>query len=185
MEQGTIIKILLSEENLKLIEQLVTVHRNTKHYLLLAEELATDGVSFLQPLKEHRDAYEHMMRIFSLTIKTEDTIENIDFKAYIEDNLKKTCGHEYRAFFDTADWLTYTCRKYIRENLAYSKKARMYKSTYNDYDYIRTFINQVPFEIAKYRENKDISNVALLEEVTTYTKTLDTLIDIYKKVQAL
>ena len=63
----------------------------------------------------------------------------------------------------------------------------MYISKYSEKDFeeTRKFINNVPFDIAKYREEKDISNVALLEEVEEYKATLDKLIEIYKKIQAI
>ena len=41
------------------------IHLFTKHYLLLAEELSEEGELFLQPLKEHRDAYDHVVRVYA------------------------------------------------------------------------------------------------------------------------
>ena len=187
MQQLDILNILLNEVNLKKLDQLGQIHKYTKHYLLLAEELSEDGVAFLQPLKEHRDAYDHLMRIFSLHLKVADVSKNFDYNDYVEDNLKKAYGHEYRAFFDTADWLTFICRKSIRETLSYNAKKKLYISKYSEEDFekTKTFINKVPHDIAMYRENKDISNATLLKEVEDYKKTLDKLIEIYKKVQAL
>ena len=43
-------------------KQLCELHSRTKHYLLIAEELSEEGDVFLQPLKEHRDAYDHIIR---------------------------------------------------------------------------------------------------------------------------
>ena len=154
---------------------------------MLAEELSEDGVAFLQPMKEHRDAYDHLMRIFSLNLRKAQLPSDFDYNYYIEDNLKKAYGHEYRAFFDTADWLTFICRKAIRETLSYNTKRKRYIDNYQNEDFqeTRDFINKVPFDIAKYRENKDISNINLLEEVEKYRITLDKLIEIYKKIQTL
>ena len=56
----------------------------------------------------NRDAYDHLMRVFALPMKE---IEKLDVDKYVLDNVKKAFSHEYRAFFDTADWFTYICRK--------------------------------------------------------------------------
>ena len=45
-------------------------------YLLTAEEISENGDALIQPLKEHRDAYDHIVRIFASTTKKcrKDTI---------------------------------------------------------------------------------------------------------------
>lgn len=88
------------------------LHNITKKYLLLTEEICETGQLFLQPLKEHRDAYDHIIRTFSIDIK--QLPENFNRQDYVLKNLNKAYGHEYRAFFDTADWLTYNLRQIIR-----------------------------------------------------------------------
>lgn len=50
------------------IELMCALHAITKKYLLIAEEVAENGELFLQPLKEHRDAYDHLMRCYSIDI---------------------------------------------------------------------------------------------------------------------
>lgn len=183
MTQKEVINILAEPEITHCIYEISELHMYTKHYLLIAEELCEDGVAFLQPLKEHRDAYDHFMRVFACPVKNPD-IE--DAKIYILENIKKAFGHEYRAFFDTADWLTYICRKFVWEQLSTSVVKRKYKEQYADYDCVRDFINSLAFSIAGYREAKDINNQnSLLAEVKDYKVTLDRLLDIYKKIQAL
>ena len=72
----------------------------TKHYLLLSEELSEDFDTFLQPVKEHRDAFDHLARAYGYTMLDRE-IQNID--KYREENMKKAVGHTYRALLDTAD----------------------------------------------------------------------------------
>lgn len=159
------------------------VHMYTKHYLLIAEELSEEGVTFLQPLKEHRDAYDHISRVFALAIKEDNAKFDVD--EYILDNIKKAYGHEYRAFFDMADWLTYICRKYIREELSNKTKRKKYQE---QYDFIKTkeFINKLPYYIADLREKKDVSREQpILQEVIEYKKVMDSLLEIYQQVQNL
>ena len=47
-------------------------------------------------IKEHRDAYDHIVRIFAST--TKKVPEGYDYYSYIKGNLEKAYGHEYRAF---------------------------------------------------------------------------------------
>lgn len=184
MKQEEIFNILSKNDISHYFNEMSQVHMYTKHYLLIAEEIAEEGVVFLQPLKEHRDAYDHLMRIYFLSTdsqKIEGGAEN-----YILDNVKKAFGHEYRAFFDTADWLTYICRKYVREELSYKAKFKLYMNRYKDYEETKKFINELPFMISKYREKKDVSNnEPILSEVLEYKKTLDQLLDLYKRVKDL
>lgn len=178
------ILLILEKQNIShYLSEMSQVHMYTKHYLLIAEELSEEGVAFLQPLKEHRDAYDHISRIFALSLKDNDT--NLDIEAYILDNVKKAFGHEYRAFFDMADWLTYICRKYIREELSNKAKRKKYQELY-DFEETKKFINQLPFNIANFRENKDVSKEQpLLEEVLEYKKVMDELLIKYQQIQDL
>lgn len=178
------ILLILERQNIShYLSEMSQVHMYTKHYLLIAEELSEEGVAFLQPLKEHRDAYDHISRIFALSLKDNDT--NLDIEAYILDNVKKAFGHEYRAFFDMADWLTYICRKYIREELSNKAKRKKYQELY-DFEETKKFINQLPFNIANFRENKDVSKEQpLLEEVLEYKKVMDELLIKYQQIQDL
>ena len=68
----------------------------------------------------------------------------------------------------------------------------MYKKKYSELDFKNTknIINDIPFKIAKMRENKDISSKQLdtesiLKEIYEYKEILDLLLDIYKKIQSL
>lgn len=183
MEQKNIFDLLSKPDISHYFDKLGQVHMYTKHYLLISEEISEEGVVFLQPLKEHRDAYDHLARVFALPVKDN---EGTDVEKYILDNIKKAFGHEYRAFFDTADWFTYICRKYIREELSFATKKKKYEKTYDDFESVKSFINEVPFKIAKYREDKDISNQeSVLDEVLDYKNTMDELLKIYRRVKAL
>lgn len=183
MKQEEILSVLGKDEISHYLNEMSQVHMFTKHYLLIAEEISEEGVTFLQPLKEHRDAYDHLIRVFTLAIKPDS---ELDVEQYILDNIKKAFGHEYRAFFDMADWFTYICRKYVREELSFHSKRKKYKEKFDDFESVKKFINEVPYMIAKYREEKDVSNhEPILSEVTDYKNTIDRLLDIYKRVHAL
>ena len=155
----------------------------TKHYLLLSEELSEDFDTFLQPLKEHRDAFDHITRVYGYSMQKKP-VEDVE--KYREDNMKKAVGHTYRAFFDTADWLSYVCRKNIRQTLSIYTKDQILEK-YTEYEYARKRLDEIPIEIAQIRKNKDLSDdeKELIAEVDQYSKILNELLDIYHTVYSL
>ena len=151
------------------------IHLLTKHYLLIAEEMSADGEMFLQPLKEHRDAYDHIIRVYAAQsgMSRPDNLEH-----YIKSNLSKAIGHEYRAFFDTADWLSMICRDIIN-NVLKGTTVEEIERKYSHYKELKEFLLKLPEMIAEQREHKDIGS-DLLTEVDQYAELLDRLIQYYK-----
>lgn len=171
----------------KCIQQMVSVHFYTKKYLLIAEEIADQGELFLQPLKEHRDAFDHLMRCYSISFITNEISEENKDK-YITKNLDKAYGHVYRAFFDTADWLTYLLRKWIRTKLL-SIGEEECKKKLNNYNDIKTLINDIPLKIASLRQSKDVGKSFdsndddnIISEINEYVDILDSLIELRKNI---
>lgn len=152
----------------------------TKHYLLLSEELSEDFDTFLQPVKEHRDAFDHLARVYGYTMLNRE-LDDID--KYREENIKKAVGHTYRAFFDTADWLSYICRRKIRELLSQYSKLEI-SQRYPDYNKAKQLLSDVPKRIAEIRETKDLSDdeSLLIEEVDKYVSLLDEILKIYTDI---
>lgn len=184
MEKKDIFTVLQKDECAGYLDEIGQIHMYTKEYLLITGELSLDGVLMLQPLKEHRDAYDHLMRIFYAPHHS--NFKHLEDK-YIIENVKKALAHEYRAFFDMADWFTYTCRKYVRETLSSRTVQKKYSKQYNDFDNVKKFINDLPFQIARYRKEKDIINTrnSLLQDVKQYKEKMDELLDLYRRVQML
>lgn len=163
-------------------DSLCQIYFLTKHYLLIAEELSDDFDTFLQPVKEHRDAFDHIARVFG-TKYMETEVENINIETYRVQNMRKAVGHAYRAFFDTADWLSYVCRQKIRKIIVDMPKNQLIEK-YPRYDELKEKLIQIPKDIAKIRGNKDVSDSedVLIKEVERYTKILDELIKDYSDI---
>lgn len=66
-----------------------------KHYLLLGEELSDGFDTFIQPLKEERDAFDHIARVYGHKYLTRP-VKDVD--QYCESNMRKAVQHTYRAF---------------------------------------------------------------------------------------
>lgn len=151
-------------------ETLCRIHVLTKHYVLLAEEKGFQMKSFLQPLKEQRDAYEHLVRAYS---------QILDFNErdmhYIISNLDKAIGHEYRAFFDSIDYLNLTIRERVYE-LVKSYSLDELKAVCPDYITIKQHLNNLPDQIAEYREKKDIGSNNMLLFAKKYGDLMESLL---------
>lgn len=155
----------------------------TKHYLLLSEEFSTEFDTFLQPIKEHRDAFDHITRVYGYSMQ-DKCIDNVD--RYKEENMIKAVGHVYRAFFDTADWLSYICRKQIR--LILDKYTKTYiLEHYPDYENTKDWLNNTVYKIANIRSQKDISSneSELIKEVDEYADILNKLLKIHGEVKKI
>lgn len=163
----------------KEISEIVIIHNFTKHYILLGEEIADDFKTYLQPVKEFRDAYEHIVRIFTKCVGIEDVSESSK-EDYIRSNLSKALGHEYRAFFDVADWFSIICRKNIHELVKdHSYEEIILKCP--EYPRIKERIFEIAQEITNIRERKDIS-YNIFEEVNRYQRVLVELLDYHRKL---
>ena len=149
------------------------IHLFTKHYILLAEELAIDGNTIIQPLKEHRDAYDHIIRVYSTRLGISDVEGDSE---YLTKNMSKALGHEYRAFFDAADWITLVIRERINALLAGKERSKI-EACYPNYSELREMLIKIPDEIVSIRKNKDIGKQANSrhETVCQYAEVLDKL----------
>lgn len=162
-------------------KNICTIHFFTKHLILLAEELSFDGNSFFQPLKEHRDAYDHIVRVYTVKmgLKKIKNAEN-----YIQDNMSKAIGHEYRAFFDAADWFSIVLRENVNSVLQ-GKDYEYIVSRYPKYPEFKKEFIGLPKKIADLREHKDIGsdmNISVYDKIEEYTKLLDSLADKYMEL---
>lgn len=165
---------------IKYWESICQIYFLTKHYLLLAEELSDGFDTFLQPLKEHRDAFDHVARVYGHKFLQN---EIKDVEAYCTANMSKAVGHTYRAFFDTADWLSYICRQKIRL-LLQGKEYDDIVKRYPQYDELKGILLNVPQAIANIRTSKDVNDDSkeLVKEVNEYKVILDNLLEAYSEL---
>lgn len=152
---------------------LCQIHILTKHYSILAEEFGFSMKAILQPIKEQRDAYEHIVRAYTKLLDEKQA--GID---YAIKNLEKAIGHEYRAFFDSIDYLTIIIREKIYEELKPYKYNEI-KQVYSKYDDLKEELNSLPQEIATFREEKDIGEHDMLLHAKNYGDLMEKLINDY------
>ncbi|MDE5770303.1 MAG: hypothetical protein K2I06_01550, partial [Ruminococcus sp.] len=130
----------------------------TKEMYIKAEEYDDEFCSIMQPIKEQRDALDHMVRSYGELIKSNNNnkdVLNEEQKKYVQKNFDKAIGHMYRAFYDTADILTIILREHIGNELkghSYSKIC----SCWSDYESTRKQLVKITDQISKLRFKKEV-----------------------------
>ena len=177
-----------------LYRAIVEVHNEAKGLFLLAEETEPHRFrSFLQPSNELRHAYEHAIRAKANEFGQDKGPVDPDYQ---NRSLKRTLGHEYRAFFDWADWLSVILRERIQNTLKPYNNACIVEVLPDYYPTIKPRIMEISKSIAKIRGDKDIArreeeepspdeiekDPAVLSEIREYKKMVAELWDIHKKM---
>ncbi|MBQ4052123.1 MAG: hypothetical protein IJD09_00520 [Clostridia bacterium] len=129
------------------------LHKELKRIYILSEEHSKDFSCILQPIKEQRDALEHVVRAYCKIID-KSASDNV---SYIEKNLSKAKGHLYRAYYDTADIFTIILREKISDYLSLFSYNQIISVWDKDvYDKERKYLIRVNKEIAELRIKKDV-----------------------------
>ncbi len=146
----------------------------------MAEELGTEYNSFIQPILEFRSGFDHVIRAESKKYRTNTQLPEDDAK-YVKQNLEKALGHVYRAFFDTADWLSTELRSKYHETISKYSPDTISKAFPEYYTSHKAQFAEISIRISDCRRDKDVSNDdSILSEVTDYSEMLDKIINFYR-----
>ena len=164
--------------------QIIEIHNHTKALFLLAEEICPEFKDFIQPNNELKHTLEHIIRSKASELNvSEKKFEDDEKEKYIANSYNKALGHEYRAFFDSADWISVNFRSKILEILKpYSAECitHVLPSYYSE---DRRRIDEINKKIANIRSSKDIVNSGKLGEINDYLDILGELEKIYTRVR--
>jgi hypothetical protein len=148
-------------------EQIVKIHFCTKRITLQAEELEfLENRTYLQPIREERDAFEHICRAVASQLgwgkHPNDT-------TYIKASFEGARKHAVRAFFDAADWYGCVLRAGIRECLECYSPECIRDVLPDYYSKIQLRIDEIVDGIVRCREEKDASDeTGTYQEVVAY-----------------
>jgi len=167
--------------------KIVQLHRATKELTLLAEEHELEWRKFIQPAMEEGHALEHIIRSKAAELGSLADLEPDNKLGYIDKNLDKAIGHLYRAFFDTADWLSVILRQKIINALKMYDNRCITAVMPEYYQKIRPNLEQINSEIAQIRKGKDIgkdisADKALIDQVEFYKEKLEKLLTYHKTI---
>lgn len=159
----------LVNKDKELKESLLLVYTETKNLFIEAEELFPEMRLFAAPTLEHRDALEHIMRYMNLI-----SAGNITYATVKQ--LDSALGHEVRAYFDTADYVSISVRDEIRKSLQ-KIPTRKIKKNWDNYSNIRAEQIKISEQIANIRKQKSGD----VELVKKYKTIIWEILNIYKK----
>lgn len=144
---------MINKTNDKKLKEIILLHNVTKHFILLGEETDANFNSYIQPLKEFRDAYDHLMRAFRIVLFKDNKYGD----DYVELQISKALEHEYRAFFDVADWFSIICRS-VAQKAIEGKEHHITDvcGKYSKYREYAILLNGASSKIAEMREAKDV-----------------------------
>lgn len=162
-------------------EQIVKIHFCTKRLTLHAEELEfLEHATYLQPIREERDAFEHICRA---AVSQLGWGKHPNDKTYIASSFEAARKHAVRAFFDAADWYGCVLRAGIRERLERYSPQCIRIALPDYYRQIQLRIDEIVESIIQCRQEKDASDEAgTYQEVVVYGNMLEELEGFYKTV---
>lgn len=176
-------------------KKLVQIHNHAKSVFLLAEEYDPQSKDFIQPAMELRHALEHIIRAYASELNASSSGAEGRASEYAEQSFDKAIGHEYRAFFDAADWLSVSIREKMHQDLRpYSTECIAHVMP-DYYSYLRPRIDSICGEIAVLRGAKDVARGTdiedcvgrsdqLIGEVDRYRRVLNELLESYQTLQS-
>lgn len=151
--------------------QIVTIHNYVKALTLRAEELNPKGEFYFPSVVEERDAFEHVIRAKGVELGLWDP----PAPSYGADSLGRALAHEYRAFFDIADWLAILYREKISAVVAAHSVDCLRDVIPEYYSDIRPELEAACQQIATVRSEKDIARDDSLAQVQSYWAILERL----------
>jgi hypothetical protein len=145
--------------------QIVEVHNRAKELFILAEEMDRRFETFLQPVQELKHALEHIVRARARELGITGNPDS----DYVDESLRKAFGHEYRAFFDVADWLGVALREKAIDQMSRYSPACISRYFREWYEMLRPKLETANIEIAKFRTAKDVAKGGdVIPEVEKY-----------------
>lgn len=161
-------ELINKEQEIK--KNLLSVYDEAKNLFIDAEELFPEMKLFAAPTLEHRDALEHIIRYINL-------MQNNNLKEAVEE-IDKALGHELRAYFDIADYVSILIRDNMRKTLCKYSQKRIHKK-WDKYEEVKVFLFSFSEDIASVRKKK-IGKVQVVEE---YKTKLDNALEYYKEFE--
>jgi hypothetical protein len=161
--------------------QIVEVHNRAKQLFILAEEMDSRFETFLQPVQELKHALEHIVRARARELG----ITGDPDPGYVDESLRKAFGHEYRAFFDVADWLGVALREKAADQMSRYSPECISRYFREWYETLRPRLETANTEIAKLRADKDVAKGSdVIPEVAKYHRQIAELVEMMPMISS-
>lgn len=136
------------------LRQVTELYGKVKELILFCEENHEEFKSNLHEVKELRDAFDHLMRIFAARLGVKDEKDD----GYVKANMDKVFGHVYRAGYDTLDYATLILRDKINSEVSGFSPSAIQAAIPTYYSEIRPSVESITSDIIKLRNDKDVAN---------------------------
>lgn len=136
------------------LRQVTELYGKVKELILFCEENHEEFKSNLHEVKELRDAFDHLMRIFAARLGVKDEKDD----RYVKANMDKVLGHVYRAGYDTLDYATLILRDKINSEVLGFSPSAIQAAIPTYYSEIRPSVESITSDIIKLRNDKDVAN---------------------------
>lgn len=168
---------MFSETEEKNLKQITLLYGKVKELIIFCEENQEEFKSNLHIVKELRDAFDHLMRVYAVKfgVKKEGT------DGYIQISLDKVLGHVFRAGYDTLDFATIILRDKINKEVSGFSSPAIQAAIPNYYSEIRPSVESITADIIKLRNNKDIAEPSP-EMFDQYFKNILKLQEMFKVI---
>lgn len=144
---------MFSETEEKNLKQITLLYGKVKELIIFCEENQEEFKSNLHIVKELRDAFDHLMRVFAVKLGVTEGKED----GYVQTSLDKVLGHVFRAGYDTLDFSTIILRDKINQELSGFSSSTIQAAIPNYYSELRPSIEEITNEIIHQRNDKDIA----------------------------
>jgi hypothetical protein len=146
------------------LKDAVQLYLQVKELIMLAEELDPEYRSNLLPIREMRDALDHIMRVHAEDLSDE---KRTNGEKYIQMQIDKAVGHFCRAGYDSADGIIVGYKlRFVKALSGISSDAMtaVYPDYYEDYEKFDILI----FQSVENRKKKDIGSSDIIKNLRDY-----------------
>jgi hypothetical protein len=161
------------------IKRLADAYIQAKALVLYAEEIDPSARSNIQPIKELRDAYDHIMLLAISKAYPHEAGRKLTQEECLG-NIEKAIGHVYRASFDALDGVVLSLKELIARELC-RFPADILSQVLPDYWDIKIELQRLVDQVAKYREQKSLSE-GRNELLDKYFKDVDRIRRVYDRI---
>lgn len=167
-----------SADELERIGEITELYSYTKDLILYSEEL-NNLSTFMPPINEIKDAFDHFMRITSVKFGM-----NAGDEAYIRTNLDKVFSHLYRATFELFDYIRIYQKDSIDKKLTGLSNEALIHVFPDYYQKIKPAMGELITKIPGYKKDKDIGDPDI-EVVKQYYTSIQEMREYIGKIDAM
>ena len=167
-----------SESELQRLKEITELYSYTKDMILYSEEL-NNLSTFMPPINEIKDAFDHFMRITSVKFGLHEGNEE-----YARNNLDKVFSHIYRATFELFDYIRIYQKESIDKKLNGISNDALIHVFPEYYRQIKPAMEDLITKIPAYKKDKDIGDPDI-GVVKLYYHSIQEMREHLKKIDAM